>query len=110
MKKVAGAVLFLMCFAFLGVSYALTPEEAKEAHFKEVKEIKEKQRQERSAIKAGSSSAEKKAPGFWEKEGERSGLGGSGSRVGKFVKNLNPVPFFKEQRERYNARKATETK
>ena len=106
MKKITTGILLLMCFAFCGVSHALTPEEAKQAHFKEVKEIKEKQREERSAMKAASAPAEKKAPGFWEKEGERSGLGGSGSRTSQFFKNLNPMPFFKEQKERYDARKA----
>ncbi len=106
MKKIAVGVLFLMCFTFLGVSHAMTPDEAKQAHVKEMKEIKEKQRHERETMKTVASSGEKKAPGFWEKEGERSGLGGSGSSACKFFKNLNPVPFFKEQRERYDARKA----
>ena len=106
MKKITMGILLLMSFTFYGVSQAMTPEEAKEAHFKEIKEIKEKQRAARAANKTTPSPAEKKAPGFWEKEGERSGLGGSGSRTGQFFKNLNPVPFFKEQRERYDARKA----
>ena len=105
MKKIAVGVLFLMCFAFSGILFAMTPEEAKQAHFKEMKEIKEKQRQERETIKK-SSPAKSNVPGFWEKEGERSGLTESGSGAGKFLKNLNPVPFFKEQKERYEARKA----
>ncbi|OIO36112.1 MAG: hypothetical protein AUJ72_06135 [Candidatus Omnitrophica bacterium CG1_02_46_14] len=105
MKKLIVGILFCMGFSFFGVAYSMTPEEAKEAHFKEVKAVKEKQRAAREATKASSSANEKKAPGFWEKEGERSGLGGSGSRMGQFIKNLNPVPFFKEQREKYDARK-----
>ena len=105
MKKITTGILLLMSFTFYGVSRAMTPEEAKEAHFKEVKAIKDKQRQERGTTKTNTPSAENKAPGFWEKEGERSGLGGSGSRFGAFVKNLNPVPFFKEQKEKYDARK-----
>ena len=106
MKKVIAGILFLMFFAFHGVSFAVTPEEAKQAHFKEMKEIKDKQRAEREAEKKNPSPSQNKGPGFWEKEAERSGLGGSGSRMGTFVKNLNPVPFFKEQKEKYNARKA----
>ena len=106
MKKMTAGILLLMSFAFCGVSYAMTPEEVKEARFKEVKAIKEKQRQEREAMKTSAPSAEKKAPGFWEKEGERSGLGGGGSRTRQFLRNLNPVPFFKEQKEKYEARKA----
>mgnify|MGYP001591209862 CR=1 FL=1 len=106
MKKVVASVLFLSFFAFHGASFAVTPEEAKEARFKEVKAIKEKQRLEREAEKKNPSVKEKGQPGFWEKEGERSGLGGSGTRTGNFLKNLNPVPFFKEQKEKYEARKA----
>ena len=106
MKKITTGILLLMSFTFYGVSRAMTPEEAKEARFKEVKAIKDKQREARAAVKTAAPSAEKKTPGFWEKEGERSGLGGSGNRFGSFVKDLNPVPFFKEQRERYDARKA----
>ena len=105
MKKITAGILFLMCFAFHGISSAMTPEEAKQAHFKDVKEIKEKQRQERKSVKNNPPTAKSNAPGFWEKEGERSGLGGSSSRMGTFLKNLNPVPFFKEQQERYEARK-----
>ena len=105
MKKLTAGVLFLLLFGFQGVSQAFTPEEAKEAHFKEMKELKEKQRVAREAEKKNPVASQNKAPGFWDKEGERSGLGGSGNRMGTFVKNLNPVPFFKEQKERYDARK-----
>ena len=110
MKKITAGILLLMSFAFCGVSRAMTPEEAKEARFKEVKAIKEKQREARATMKTTVPSAQKKAPGFWDKEGERSGLGGSGSRFGTFVKNLNPVPFFKEQKEKYDARKTRAVK
>ena len=106
MKKVTAIVLFLSFFAFHGILFAMTPEEAKEARFKEVKAIKEKQRAEREAEKKNPPASQKSGqPGFWEKEGERSGLGGSGNRAGTFFKNLNPVPFFKEQDDRYQARK-----
>ena len=106
MKKMTVGILLFMFFAFQGVSFAMTPEDVRQAHFKEIKEIKEKQRQEKQAMKNNPPASVKKAPGFWEKEGERSGLGGTGSRTSQFFKNLNPVPFFKEQRERYDARKA----
>ncbi len=98
-------ILFASFFAFYGVAFAMSPEEAKEAHFKQMKELKDKQRVEREAAKTNAPAKSNGQPGFWDKEGERSGLGGSGSRMGNFVKNLNPVPFFKEQKERYDARK-----
>ncbi len=110
MKKQIAGILLCMSFSLWGVTYAMTPEEAKAAHFKEMKQIKEKQREAREAVKAAPVPHEKKAPGFWEKEGERSGLGDTGSRFSQFAKNLNPVPFFKEQREKYDARKTATTK
>ena len=43
--------------------------------------------------------------GFWQKEGERSGLKESTSSWGKFWESANPVAFFKNQQDAYNARK-----
>ncbi|PIU40698.1 MAG: hypothetical protein COT00_00340 [Candidatus Omnitrophica bacterium CG07_land_8_20_14_0_80_50_8] len=105
MKKMTVGIL-LLSFGFYGVSFAATPDEVKEAHFKAMKAIKDKQREARKTENTTARAGEKQAPGFWEKEGERSGLGGSGSRAGQFIKNLNPVPFFKEQSQRYEERKA----
>ena len=105
-KAITGLFVLSMIISSCGFSLAMTPEEAKEARFKEVKAIKEKQRAEREAEKKNPPASQKDGqPGFWEKEGERSGLGGSGNRAGAFFKNLNPVPFFKEQDDRYQARK-----
>lgn len=55
-------------------------------------------------------STSEKKPGFWAREAERSGLGGSGSRMGSFFKNLNPGPFLQEQKRRYEERKAAAIK
>ena len=46
-----------------------------------------------------------KAGGFWEREGERSGLKDSTANWGNFWSNVNPVNFFKNQQDAYNARK-----
>ncbi len=80
----------------------------KDAHYLEIKKYKDAQREAKKNAPASSSATHEKT--FWEKEGERSGLGGSGNRMGSFVKNLNPVPFFKSQKEAYDARKAATTK
>ena len=77
---------------------------AREAHRKEMKVIKDAQRAQRNnAPKA----AQKAAPGFWDREAERSGFSRMG-QPGDFLKNLNPMPFFKSQDEQYRARKAAE--
>ena len=43
---------------------------------------------------------------FWSKEGKRSGIGDSTASWGNFWGNLNPVAYFKNQQDAYNARKA----
>ena len=50
-------------------------------------------------------SASQKVGNFWAREGERSGLKESTSNWGNFWKNANPVNFFKNQQDAYNARK-----
>jgi hypothetical protein len=104
MKKVT--VLFLCSILFSGSALALTPQEEKQARYLEVKKIKDAQRARRELEKNNPEIAAKKEKTFWQKEGERSGLAGNGSRMNSFFKNLNPVPFFKSQQEKYNARKA----
>ena len=47
----------------------------------------------------------KNAGDFWAKEGERSGLKESTANWGNFWTNMNPVNFFKNQQDAYNARK-----
>ena len=107
MKKLVVWSLFLMMFTTSGFALAVEgPDAAREAHRKEMKSVKDAQRQTREAKKSTAQNPADKKPGFWDKEGERSGLGNSGNRVGTFFKNLNPVPFFKDQQEKYNARKA----
>ena len=107
-------VIFILTFGILASAvpvFAESPEEAKKRQYQEIKAIKDKQRLEREARKSGKTASgvpaeESKAAKFWKKEGERSGLGNPGERMGNVFKNLNPVPFFKDQKERYNARKA----
>ena len=48
----------------------------------------------------------KKWGGFWEREGERSGLKESTSSWGKFWQDANPANFFRNQSEAYEARKS----
>ena len=50
-------------------------------------------------------SASEKVGNFWAREGERSGIKESTSNWGSFWKNANPVNFFKNQQDAYNARK-----
>ncbi len=102
MKRIAVWSLFLVMLAASG--FAAEPvgyDAARAAHRQEMKQIKAGQR----ANPVSKNTADKK-PGFWDREGERSGLGNSGNRASTFFKNLNPVPFFKNQQEKYNARKA----
>ena len=47
-----------------------------------------------------------KTGNFWAREGERSGLKESTSSWGKFWVDANPVNFFKNQQDAYNARKS----
>jgi len=104
MKKIVVWTLFLALAS--AHAFAMSPEEAKKAHYEEVKKLKQAKREAKEAEKSGTGeAAAKKEPGFWDKEAERSGL--STARFGNFFKNLNPVPFFKQQQERYNERKAT---
>ena len=101
MKKITTAVLALALISWGTCAFA---GDMNDPHYQEIKKLKEKQRAEREANKKNSPPADKN--GFWQKEGERSGLGGTGSSIGNFLSNLNPAPFFKDQQEKYNARKA----
>jgi ABC-type tungstate transport system permease subunit len=79
--------------------------------YEKMKEYKAAQRKAREDRKAGvAAGTEKKEPGFWDREAERSGFAQTGQGMGSVFKNLNPVPFFKEQRERYEERKAAHAK
>lgn len=106
MKKL---VLFVSLFTLVSsASFAeavrVGPDADRAARREEMKLIKQKMRQqEASAPKTNTPS---KWGQFWAKEGERSGLGQSGNGASKFFQNLNPAPFFKNQQERYEQRKA----
>ena len=102
MKKVIALFLSMM---FVGASaYAgMTPDQARQAHRKEMKAVKDAQREARKnkpAVAPGD-----KKPSLWEKEGVRSGLSETGASINTFIKGLNPVPFFREQDRRYKERK-----
>lgn len=98
-------VTLALLFSFVGTAaYALSPEEEKKARYNEMKQYKAQKRAERDGQAPTSEAKGPKTPGFWDKEAERSGL--SGARFGNFFKNMNPVPFFKNQGEKYEARKA----
>ena len=104
MKK--AIVLSLVLSFACANAFAVSPTEEQKARYEEMKKIKAAQREERVAGKAGQKEgkAEKRKPGFWDKEADRSGL--SRASASNFFKNLNPAPFFKDQQEKYKARKA----
>ena len=103
MKRII-ALLTLVIFISATAFAAEGPDAAHQQHREEMKKIKQEMRQNRKA------NPEPKAPSkmdqFWKKEGERSGLGNTGGSMGAWAKNLNPMPFFKNQNEQYKARKA----
>ncbi len=99
-KKIVGTMLVV----FMAWGTCAFAGDVSDPHYQEMKKLKEQQRTERLANKKNPQPENKS--GFWHKEGERSGLGGSGNRMGNFVKSMNPAPFFKNQQEKYNARKA----
>jgi len=109
MKKLVIGIIGLSFVSSIAFATPVGYDAAREAHRQEMKDIKKKQREERQSGKSASSAASgQKTPGFWEKEGERSGLshmGNPANAMGTLLKNLNPAPFFKEQQDRYNARK-----
>ena len=108
--KRSTVVLAVVMTAFTASAFAAEKvgmDAQREAHRLEIKKIKEAQRETKKSAPAPASNGEKT---FWEKEGERSGLGDSGNRMGSFLKNLNPMPFFKSQQEQYNARKTAGNK
>lgn len=104
-RAVVGGLFLALIFTGSGWASTVSPEEAREAHRNQMRKIKAEQRTAREAARNNPQAAADKAPGFWEREGERSGLGMSGERAKGFFKNLNPVRFFKEQEEKYEARK-----
>lgn len=102
-------ILILTCGPVLAESPKVGPDAERAAHRAEMTHIK-KQMRERESSGQNTPAPKKTAPTFWEKEGERSGLAQTGTGAGQFVRNLNPVPFFKEQQKRYNERKAQKTR
>lgn len=101
MKRVAVLVLSLFVLSAQGFA-AEGPDAARHAHREKMKVIKQAQREAR---KNAPKQPQGNANGFWSKEGERSGLNRM-KPSGEFLKNLNPMPFFKSQDEQYKARKA----
>ena len=84
------------------------PDAEREAHRNQMKAIKQAQREGKVKEQPGQK-AEGKMAGFWRREGERSGLGDSGSNMNSFFKNMNPVSFLKNQEDAYNSRKGATT-
>ena len=101
MRKLTTAVLAL---ALMSWGTCVFAGDANDPHYQEIKKLKAQQRADREANRSNPKSEDKSS--FWYKEGQRSGLSNTGSGAGNFFKNLNPVPFFKNQQERYNSRKA----
>lgn len=99
------AVMVMLALALGGASAYAAKED--DPHYQEMKKYKAEQRAKKEAEKSNPSP---KKPGFWDREGERSGLSGTGQGISGFLKKLNPAPFFKNQQEKYEARKAAGTK
>ena len=100
MKKVIGMLVFTV-FLLQGAMIASAAERGT-PEYERIKEYKKVQREKKMNEKqtsGGNGSA------FWSKELDRSGLKEVGPKVGKFVKGLNPAPFFKSQKEKYEQRK-----
>ena len=100
-------VVFVLVFSLGPLGFAMTPDEARKAHYEEVKKLRETQRQNRST--SVSTPGEHKET-FWDREAKRAGFADTGNNVTTLIKNLNPVPFFKSQQERYEARRAAAVK
>src|SRR3989338_4182180 len=101
MKKRSAAMMLVALMACATSAYAV---DRTDPRYQEIKALKEKQRAEKEARKNNPPPVNENS--FWHREGVRSGLGDTGNRAGSFLKNLNPVPFFKRQQEKYNERKA----
>ena len=80
------------------------PDAARAQHREEMKKIKAEMRQKKEA-NPQTAKTSSKMDEFWSREKQRSGFGGAGDRMGSWMKNLNPMPFFKNQDEQYKARK-----
>ena len=105
MKKIGIWTLASLFMSVTVLAAVEGPDAARYAHRQDIKKIKATLREAKK-----NAPPEVKQPSkmdlFWKKEGERSGLGNTGSGAGNFFRNMNPVPFFKRQEEQYNARKA----
>lgn len=100
MKKIA----MLLVLLALSAQYAgaeMSPDEARKAHREEMKTVKQ-------TLRNNPKPESEKENTFWHREWKRSGFSErfNGESSKSFVKNLNPVPFFKAQSEKYNERKA----
>ena len=107
MRKIS-AFFVIILFSATNVFAATNnvgPDAERNARREQVRTLKKAQREAHAAGPKDQNAGPSKMQSFWKKEGERSGLDGSGNRLGSFVKNLNPAPFFKDQQEKYNARK-----
>ncbi len=104
MKK---AIVSAVTFAFILSAVPAFAEKQgadaqRHAHRQAMKDIKKAQR-ENKVKEAGT----EKKPGFWQREAERSGMAENGRRIsGLFSGDGRPRNFFKDQDEKYKARKA----
>ncbi|MBI2095048.1 MAG: hypothetical protein HYT89_02650 [Candidatus Omnitrophica bacterium] len=101
MKKAIGMLIFAV-FLLQGAGIAFAAERGT-PEYERLKEYKRVQREKRMNERKDSGA---NGSAFWSQELERSGLKEVGPKVGRFLKNLNPAPFLKEQKERYDERKA----
>ena len=104
MKKAMALFLFLTMVSAPAFAEAVMmgPDAMRQEHRAEL--IQQRKARGDSGKPAAQASGNKE-PGFWQKEGERSGLSNSGNRINQFFSALNPAPFFQDQEKRYNERK-----
>ncbi|MBI3315483.1 MAG: hypothetical protein HYZ87_00710 [Candidatus Omnitrophica bacterium] len=108
MKKTMALVLSFMMISTYALAAVVdgSPDARRRARRSEVKVIKERMREERKSAGPKGPSA---WSSFWKKEGVRSGVSNTGTAVSDFAKKMNPAPFFKDQNEKYKARKAAQS-
>lgn len=106
-KTITIAVLLgLACAtAYADTAAVMGPDSMRQMHRQEL--IAERKAKGDMPMKTAPAQEGNKEPGFWQKEGERSGMNRwSIGGAGNFVRSLNPVPFFQEQDKKYKERKA----
>ncbi len=111
MKKVIGLILMVgISFGLLTAPVLADQSETKEQRYERIKAYKQKKNTEHLEKINNPEKYKDQKPSAWSVEAERSGLAGIGRSFKGLFKNINlnanPMPFFKDQDKRHEARKA----